>query len=275
MSRKYQSKAHLRSIPNAPEPAMPQPSQLGWFEGKFNPARVREFEVAKEMADRDALRYAKELEEYELNQARRAGIEDNNALYRERRRMMAGVPAPIRGTGVAKEVGDAIVNARIARDNTMRSIQNIPVVPTALGAAGLGAATTAGAGALAYGQLVEEGLATDPLSVIGRVAGNTYDMLPGMGGVGTDPLASARRNVQDAQRALGSDAMLEAIVIDQLAEKPMTGENSAAFTQRVEQLAAQIQREGSINSQGEHVPTPAHQAWDQAYKIAKVETYGA
>lgn len=277
MSRKYQSQSHLKNIPGRPEAAKPQPSDLSWFEKKFMPDRVKDHQFKKEAADRDAARYVQELNDYELNMARRAAIEDNNARYRERRRMMSGMPAPIRGMGVAKDIGDAIVDARIARDNTMRSIKNIPPMTAALTAGGLGAAATAGAGALAYGQLIEENLPTDPFSVAGRIASNAYGLIPGSGGgsVGTDPLAQARLSVQDAQRALGSDAVLEAIVLDQLSQEASTGGNTDAFTARVEQLAQQIREEGSINSEGKHVPTPAHQAWDQAYKIAKLEAYGA
>ena len=253
---------------------MQPPSEMGWFDKRFNKNAQRENAVANEMAQRDAIRFENEEAAYLQNQQRRADIDDNNSRYQERRRMMAGLPAAVRFAPGAQTVGDAMVDVNRMGQGAAQRIQSMPVVPTVGGAAlltGLGAAGVgAGSGAFAYGQLVEEGLPTDGMSVAGRMAMNGAGLLPGITNVGQDPLAQARLKVQEAQKNLGSDTLLEAMVLDEIDTNGTLADHEKIFDQKVEVKAQQLMKEGKYTSDGDFTPMPANQAYELAYKIVKV-----
>lgn len=140
----------------------------------------------------------------EMSRVENARRQQEMDLAQERNAMMRGVglPKSVRNNEFAKAVGDRVVDAR-----------HLPY----------GQLTAVTAGALAtggllnaYSQQQQEGLPTGPIATLGRGASNLVNGMTGMGGVGSDPLAQARANVQEAQRQLGSDAVLEAVVVDQL-----------------------------------------------------------
>ena len=273
MSRHFQSAKHLRQL-NQPAPQMHPPSEMGWFDKRFNKNAQRENAVANELAQRDAIRFENEEAAYLQNQQRRAEIADNNERYQDRRRMMAGLPAAVRFAPGAQTVGDAIVDVNRMGQGVGQRIQSMPVVPTVGGAAlitGLGAAGVgAGSGAFAYGQLVEEGLPTDGMSVAGRMAMNAAGTMPGFTGVGADPLAEARFKVQQAQKQLGSDAVLEAVVLDELDANGGVADRDKVFDQMVDAKADQLMQEGKVDGEGNFTPMPANQAYELAYKIVKI-----
>ena len=115
-----------------------------------------------------------------------------------------------------------------------------------------------------YYDQVADGLSTDPLSVLGRSISN----LGVGGGVGTDPLASARLKVQEAQQQLGSDAVLAAVVEDQLVGQAQA---EKVFDQKVSALvdarAAELQGTPIQKSDGSLAPM----GYETAIRLAQNE----
>ena len=77
--------------------------------------------------------------------------------------------------------------------------------------------------AQAYGEQSNEFLPNGPLAVVGRAVNNRFNSQPAGAGVGVDPLASARNKVNEARNLVGSEAMLEALAVDEI--KQMQSEN--------------------------------------------------
>ena len=113
-----------------------------------------------------------------------------------------------------------------AAKNAKQFVQNPDNQATAaLLAGGLGLGAT-GLGALsAYSDQANEYLPTDPLAVAGRMAKNILSG-PQMGAVGVDPLANARNHVASAGDIVGTEEMLEALAIAEMAQ--MKSEREAA-----------------------------------------------
>jgi len=142
---------------------------------------------------------------------------DAEKLYEQRRAKRDEVVR--QRDNVLSSVG--IKNAR--RDGPAQEIADFIVRPAATpiptAAAVLGAGTLGAMGLEAYGNQAGEYLPTNPFAVGGRVLTNAGERL-GMGGgaqaVGVDPLAQARNSVAQAADLVGTEAMLEALTVDQI-----------------------------------------------------------
>lgn len=192
--------------------------------------------------------------------------QQNNRLVGQRTRLMNDLHIPgVFRNEATRGIADNVV------DGTYQAVANRVVnrgksiAPYALAAGGATAGLTGAAGlAQAYYQQGEDGLSTDPLAVLGRGISN----LGVAGGVGTDPLASARLNVQEAQQTLGSDAVLAAVVEDELAGKAQAEQ---VFDQQVSALvdarASELQGTPIQKADGSVAPMP----YDTAIRLAQEE----
>jgi hypothetical protein len=128
-----------------------------------------------------------------------------------------------------------------------------------------GAAGTAGL-LNAFAQQQQEELPTDMTSVMARGSNNA---MAGLGGIGMDPMANMRRNLQQAQKDLGSAEAVKAYV----EALPAADGTSARFgtdidfEAEVDAKAAELMQMGSVDSNGNFVPMKPNQAFDQAYRI--------
>ena len=152
---------------------------------------------------------------------------------------------------------------------------NNPEVQTygMLGAGALGLGAT-GLGALkAYSDQANEYLPTDPLAVAGRMASNLLASNPGA--VGVDPLANARNHVATAGDIVGTEEMLEALAVAEMAQ--MRDERNAAAAvigkdfnslggvqAMIDARATQLMQQPIQKSDGSVGPMP----YDQAQRYA-------
>ena len=111
---------------------------------------------------------------------------------------------------------------------------------------------------------------TDPFSVAGRMVNNAGES---MGSVGLDPLAEARNKVSEARKIVGSEAMLEALTVDEIeqlrgeqemAMTPMEYEQMAGVQQMIDRRAEQLRGTPIQKSDGSVAPMP----FDTAQRIA-------
>ena len=139
---------------------------------------------------------------------------------------------------------------------------------------------------LMQGQVMAERAAKKvlPLAGLGGIAaagaGYALNQGGGYGAVGQDPLAYARNNVAQANAALGSERMLEAMTMDQIdfveaqrqsQEDAMTAGTTKQFNQQVSDLvdarAKELQAVPIQKSDG----TVSPMGWDTAVRIANDE----
>ena len=200
----------------------------------------------------------KQNESLQRRQAREAEHQMHVDARRQLEREIAsGMPQVLRGNPIGQ--GLANVAAR-----TRYGVTHIPVLPAAGAAAGVAGLGVLGSGAVAYGQLTDEGLPAGPFSVAGRIATNTVDAMGGA--IGMDPLARARQNVQEAERILGDRAVVDAVMDAELGTTGRFG-NQYEFEAEVDAKASELMQMGHKNSDGEFVPTKPKDAYELAYKI--------
>ena len=190
----------------------------------------------------------------------------NNRLVGARTRLLNDlhIPQALRND-FSRGIADNFVDGTYQNAANRAVNRGKSIAPYAL-AAGGGTAGLMGAAGLAeaYYQQDSEGNSINPLAVLGRGISN----FGGVGSVGTDPLASARLNVQEAQQTLGSDAVLAAVVEDQLVGQAQAEQ---VFEQQVSALvdarAAELQGTPIQKSDGSVAPMP----YDTAIRLAQEE----
>ncbi len=254
------------------------PQKPGWFASKEARAKYEE-DLAKRQSYQSALdafdlenmeAYEIERRKYELAAARNARLAQGNELVDRRQAMMSGLPKGIRQQPVAQAIGDRAVDASIASQaaaqqvgNTARSIHPGYYVG---GAAALGSAGLFNA----HDQLNREELPSGIAPTIGRAVTN---LIPGgYEGPGLDPLAAARNNVRDARNELGSDRVLEALVLDQVdPQEAAAVSQDFAFEQAVDRKAAELMEMPKIMSDGSIGFMSPEAAYSQARQIIELD----
>lgn len=190
----------------------------------------------------------------------------NNRLVGQRTRLMDSLHIPgVFRNEATRGIADNVVDGTYKAAANRAVNRGKDIAPYALAAGGATAGLMGAAGlAEAYYQQDSEGNSTNPLAILGRGVSN----LGVVGSVGTDPLASARLNVQQAQQTLGSDAVLAAVVEDQLAGQAQAEQ---VFDQQVSALvdarAAELQGTPIQKSDGSVAPMP----FDTAIRLAQEE----
>lgn len=263
--------------PDVPVRGIPQqqiPEKPGMFAGR---QRRQEYNdaVTRRAAEEAALdqRYANDLDAFARVGERNSRQADSNRRAAERRQMMQQMPPAVKNNPYAQVLGDRVVDAR-------RFGQEAVSLPGRIhpGYYIGGAAAVGSAGLLnAYSQLQQEELQRGPISTTARATSNA---LGGIGGmitgdtVGTDPLAEARNSVAEAQDYLGSPTLLEAVVLDQIENKPI--ENGVAkedinFVEEVEELARYLLTVPSRNAEGNFVYMNPRDAYSQARQLLELE----
>lgn len=261
--RKYRKVGQLKKVDQPTRPG-DAPMEPGLFKRVLNPGAQANYLEQKLNHEAEVAAFNRADAEYQRYKARLGQLAEENDRYQQRRLGMAEMPKVVRRNPLAQVIGDQVVDFQRGARQTMDDVRALPVVPTIGvlgGVAGLG---LAGSGAYAYGQLVDEGMPTDPFSVGGRIATNAAGVVSG--GLGTDPLATARRNIQDAERILGSRAVVDAILDQEVAAAPRFG-NTYSFEEEVEAKAVALMQQGHRDSEGNFVPMKPNQAYDIAYRI--------
>ena len=115
---------------------------------------------------------------------------------------------------------------------------------------------------------------TDFLSVAGRMVNNAN----GVGAVGVDSLAEARNKVADARRIVGTEAMLEALAVDEIAQlrsenkaasKPMELQAELAVQAMIDERAELLMSQPIQKSDGSVAPMP----YDTAQRLATEQVH--
>lgn len=208
---------------------------------------------------------ANEREAYNTRLTQRAAEEEMNRRVIRRQELADALSVPQAARNeFTRGIGDAVVDAE-AYLKSPQARQHAAYAAVAGGVASLG-----GTGAAYLGNRYEQqvdGLPTDPFSVVGRMASGGGPVL--MGAVGTDPLAQARLNIQEAQRGLGSDAVLAAVVDDQLsaASQPQQSAFDQQVSAMVDARAQELQGTPIQKSDGSVAPMP----YDTAIRLAQEE----
>jgi len=267
MPRKYRRTSQIQDMQQPISPG-DAPMEPGLFKKLLNRDAGRQFEA-------DQAQYAQDLGEfnsaqvaYNTNRARQEALLDNNERYQRRRAMMHGMPKQIRRNPMAQSIGDSMVDAHMQSQAFGDAYNATPNWQKGLLAGGAGLGTAGIASALAAGQLADDGMQVSPVNVIGRVATNTANAIPFVGGIGQDPLAQARENIRLAEQQLGGRAVVEAVMDQEVAQEARFGSNYQ-FEEEVKTLASELMQEGSVNSEGEFVPMKPNQAYEMAYAIKR------
>lgn len=261
--RKYRKTGNLKKV-EQPTRTGDAPMEPGLFKRVLNPGAQADYQEQKLRHEADVAAFNKADADYQRYKARLGHLAEENDRYQQRRVSMAGMPKFVRRNPLAQVIGDQAVDLQRGARQAMDDVRALPVVPTVGvlgGVAGLG---LAGTGAYAYGELVNEGMPTDAFSVGGRIATNAAGVVTG--GLGTDPLADARRNIQEAEKILGSRAVVDAILDQEVAAEPRFG-NTYSFEEEVEAKAMALMQQGHMSSDGQFVPMKPNQAYDIAYRI--------
>ena len=205
--------------------------------------------------------------EYNQKMQQRMAEDEINRRVDRRRQMAEGVNIPeAMGNEFTRGVGDRVVDA----ESYLKSQQ---FEDHAIAAALLGGATGLGAGAVSYlGARNDQQMdyqPTDPFSVAGRMVNNVGVS----SSVGLDPLADARNKVSEARQIVGSEAVLEALTADEVAQlrgeqemamTPMEYEQMSGVQQMIDRRAEQLRGTPIQKSDGSVAPMP----FDTAQRIA-------
>lgn len=205
--------------------------------------------------------------EYNKNMQKRMAEDEINRRVDRRHELAEAlhIPDGMRND-FTRDVGDRVVDA----ESYLKSQQ---FQDHALTAALLGGATGLGAGAVSYlGARNDQQMdyqPTDPFSVAGRMVNNAGVS----SSVGLDPLADARNKVSEARKIVGSEAMLEALTVDEIeqlrgeqemAMTPMEFEQMSGVQQMIDRRAEQLRGTPIQKSDGSVAPMP----FDTAQRIA-------
>lgn len=257
-----------------------------------------EYEQALAARERDQHRldqqYADEMAAYtksvQRNQSRRDVLKDNNLREMQRNRMMRDLPESLRTNEAAKILSDRVIDAahvaRYARNTAsdgMNSLrEGLRQAANVHPGYYVGGASVIGSGALlnAYNDLQSEGLDSGVFPTVGRATSNA---LNGMGSilgmnqqpVGVDPLAAARNNIAVTQSELGSNRLLEALVMDAVdPQKPAVAEAAAAnidVEALIDAKAIELMQEPYIDARGNQRYMSPQDAYSKALQIFELD----
>ena len=205
--------------------------------------------------------------EYNKNMQKRMAEDEINRRV-DRRHELAeamNIPDGMRND-FTRDVGDRVVDAESYLKS--QQFQDHAVI-----AGGLGGLTLAGTGAASYlsarNDQQMDYQPTDPFSVAGRMVNNAGVTTA----VGLDPLAEARNKVSEARKIVGSEAVLEALTVDEVAQlrgeqemamTPMEYEQMSGVQQMIDRRAEQLRGTPIQKSDGSVAPMP----FDTAQRIA-------
>ena len=246
------------------EPSTVVPKEPFFFQK--NARKQREDAIAQRAVEQAAVddQYAREVRRFDRRNDLNDQIARNNADVQMRQRMMQGMPQM---NEAAYNVADRVVDAR-------RMMSDAAKVPGQIhpGYYVGGASALASAGLLnAYSQLQNEELPSGVFPTMGRATANLFG--GGFAGPSVDPLAAARNNVADANAELGSDRLLEAIVLDQIegaAEQGVVDEDFA-FEAAVDRKAKELMSMPKIFSDGSQGFMAPDAAYSQARQIIELD----
>lgn len=207
--------------------------------------------------------------EYNDRVSERAQQEQHNRLVDEADKLISRLPKRMQGEAVR-----GIIDGTI----DIKEFVTNPAVLRNTAIAGGGVAALAGLGGLtkAYADQANEYGPTDPIAVTGRALQN----LGGGGSVGADPLAAARNNVAQARQLVGSEAMLEALAIDEVAAlraeqraaaTPTAGSFDGNVQQMIDFRAAELMQTPIQRADGSVAPMP----YDTAMRMATEQVHMA
>lgn len=196
--------------------------------------------------------------------------------------MLRGLSPEVRQQEAVQILGDRIVDAsNIAQagiGSAKQFARNAAAIPgnNPLATIGIGSAVGSAALLNAYSQLQNDEMDRGPISTAARATSNALSGIGGpfVGGMGQDPLAMARNGVRDAEEYLGSERMLEAMVLDQIdpMEDGLTQEE-IEFEALVDAKAQELLQVQSRNSAGDPVFMSPGAAYTSALDIIKKQ-YG-
>lgn len=204
---------------------------------------------------------------YNENVSKRRAEEDINSRVDRRQEIAEALKIPgAMGNEFTRSVGDRYVDAEryvqspeFARDSQMAALVGAGVLAAGTGAAYLGARN----------QQQVDYQPTDPFSVAGRMVSNLNVGQP----VGTDVLAEARNKVSQARQLVGTEAMLEALTVDEvnqlrgeqeMAMTPMEIQQMADVQSMIDTRASQLMGTPIQKSDGSVAPMP----YDTAQRLA-------
>jgi len=288
--RRHSGREQVRpvNIPTAPQKqANVSVPQKGWFENKqayqqkVDDRAARQIEIDAQYSQ-DQSRYERELGVAQSMQRRQDVLNQNDANYVRRQQMMRGLPPEVRQQEAAQILGDRIVDAsNVAQagvGGAKQFARNAAAIPgnNPLTTIGIGSAVGSAALLNAYSQLQNDEMDRGPISTTARATSNALSGIGGpfVGGMGQDPLAMARNGVRDAEEYLGSERMLEAMVLDQI--EPMEdgmSQEEIEFEALVDAKAQELLQVQSRNSAGDPVFMSPGAAYTSALDIIKKQ-YG-
>ena len=210
-------------------------------------------------------------EEYQKQTEKRRQEDEHMKRYDKQQGMAQRLPKSLQDKDMALDAIDRLVDAEAyLRSDTART-QGI----AALGLGGATLAAKAGADYLgAHNQQQVDSLPTDFISVAGRMANPGVANGYASGVVGADPLALARNRVSEAHQLVNSEAVLEALLVDEVNALQANQSKGASLDQidqmnviqqAVDRRAKQLQAEGEVrNADGSVTPM----SWDDAQRFA-------